>query len=116
MLIEFHGPPTARLLPPGARLTGASGFRMSAASAAAETVKEEHQSFRRAAASITLKEHYAFHHVRAYFCALQPEGMRRMRVLHCLVFMPMMNSGALNGRSKPITCHAHGIGHAGIPD
>ena len=69
MLIEFQGPPTLRRLPPGAELVGASELRVSAATAAADDVKEEHLSFRRAAAGIAMTEHHVFQHVRACSCA-----------------------------------------------
>ena len=65
MLIEFQGPPTARLMPSGARVTGASGLRMSAARTAADVVREEHRRFRLAAAGVPMTEHHAFHHVSA---------------------------------------------------
>ena len=71
MLVEFHGPPTARMMPPNARMTGASGLRMSAASTAADAVREEHRRFRQAAAGVVMTEHYAFHHVSASLGAQQ---------------------------------------------
>ena len=65
MIIEFQGPPTARMMPASARMTGASGLRISAASTAADLVREEHRLFRQAAAGVGMREHHAFHHVCA---------------------------------------------------
>ena len=75
MLIEFRGAPTARLVPPGARLVGASALRVSATNAAGEAVRQEHRSFHRSAAGIAMRQHHAFYHVRACRDAVQTQGM-----------------------------------------
>ena len=52
-------------MPAEARMTGASSLRMSAASTAADAVREEHQQFRLAAADVPMTEHHALYHVSA---------------------------------------------------